>query len=311
MEKKTKYIWYSIAICSLILFFLILLSSVIDVGEKLRNISVVLEILFYVLVVAIVFLGIVNPIRIIVSSPSLKIATSLDQNDPKVYQIYKQVAKNIVKNNDLNEEQTKALTTYKSKEELLISLQIVFQDTVKKQLNGIIIKNAKVVMISTAICQSARFDMLTVFTVNLQMVKQLVIKCGFRPSMKNLSKLTVNVFSTALIAEGLENMRLEDVLPNSTMQVLGEIPFIKPLLSSVLQGIANALMTIRIGCVCRRYLFSDGSVVTKEDIRKQALKEAVKLLPLVLADTITFFPKKIVKFFTSKKKDDEGDLNLA
>lgn len=311
MEKKTKYIWYSIAICSLILFFLILLSSVIDVGEKLRNISVVLEILFYVLVVAIVFLGIVNPIRIIVSSPSLKIATSLDQNDPKVYQIYKQVAKNIVKNNDLNEEQTKSLTTYKSKEELLISLQIVFQDTVKKQLNGIIIKNAKVVMISTAICQSARFDMLTVFTVNLQMVKQLVIKCGFRPSMKNLSKLTVNVFSTALIAEGLENMRLEDVLPNSTMQVLGEIPFIKPLLSSVLQGIANALMTIRIGCVCRRYLFSDGSVVTKEDIRKQALKEAVKLLPLVLADTITFFPKKIVKFFTSKKKDDEGDLNLA
>lgn len=311
MEKKTKYIWYSIAICSLILFFLILLSSVIDVGEKLRNISVVLEILFYVLVVAIVFLGIVNPIRIIVSSPSLKIATSLDQNDPKVYQIYKQVAKNIVKNNDLNEEQTKSLTTYKSKEELLISLQFVFQDTVKKQLNGIIIKNAKVVMISTAICQSARFDMLTVFTVNLQMVKQLVIKCGFRPSMKNLSKLTVNVFSTALIAEGLENMRLEDVLPNSTMQVLGEIPFIKPLLSSVLQGIANALMTIRIGCVCRRYLFSDGSVVTKEDIRKQALKEAVKLLPLVLADTITFFPKKIVKFFTSKKKDDEGDLNLA
>lgn len=311
MEKKTKYIWYSIAICSLILFFLILLSSVIDVGEKLRNISVVLEILFYVLVVAIVFLGIVNPIRIIVSSPSLKIATSLDQNDPKVYQIYKQVAKNIVKNNDLNEEQTKALTTYKSKEELLISLQIVFQDTVKKQLNGIIIKNAKVVMISTAICQSSRFDMLTVFTVNLQMVKQLVVKCGFRPSMKNLSKLTVNVFSTALIAEGLENMRLEDVLPNSTMQVLGEIPFIKPLISSVLQGIANALMTIRIGCVCRRYLFSDGSVVTKEDIRKQALKEAVKLLPLVLADTITFFPKKIVKFFTSKKKDDEEDLNLA
>lgn len=311
MEKKTKYIWYSIAICSLILFLLILLSSVIDVGEKLRNVSVVLEILFYVLVVAVVFLGIVNPIRIIVSSPSLKIATSLEQNDPKVYQIYKQVAKNIVKNNDLNEEQIKALTTYKTKEELLISLQIVFQDTVKKQLNGIIIKNAKVVMISTAICQSARFDMLTVFTVNLQMVKQLVLKCGFRPSMKNLSKLTVNVFSTALIAEGLENMRLEDVLPNSTMQVLGEIPFIKPLISSVLQGIANALMTIRIGCVCRRYLFSDGSVVTKEDIRKQALKEAVKLLPLVLADTITFFPKKIVKFFTSKKKEEDPDLNLA
>ena len=174
----------------------------------------------------------------------------------------------------------------------------------KLSLNKIIINQAKVVLISTAICQSARFDMITVFTINLQMIKQLVLKCGFRPSMRNLSKLTVNVFGTALIAEGLENMRLEDVLPASSLNVLGEIPLIKPLLSSVLQGIANALLTIRIGCVTRRYLFSDGAVVTKEDIRRQALKEAAKILPLVIADTITFFPKKIIRFFLSKKKND-------
>ena len=44
-------------------------------------------------------------------------------------------------------------------------------------------------------------------------------------------------------------------------------------------------------------------------IMKQALKEAAKLLPLVIADTITFFPKKVVRFFTNrKKKDDSSDL---
>ena len=32
--------------------------------------------------------------------------------------------------------------------------------------------------------------------------------------MKNLSKLTVNVFSTALIAEGLENISIEDIENN-------------------------------------------------------------------------------------------------
>ena len=146
--------------------------------------------------------------------------------------------------------------------------------------------------------------MISVFTINLQMIKNLVLKCGFRPTYKNLSKLTVNVFGTALIAEGLENMRLEDILPNSSLNVLGEIPLIKPLISSVIQGITNALLTIRIGCVTRRYLFSDGEVITKEDIRKQALKEAAKLLPLVIADTITFFPKKVVRFFTNRKKVD-------
>ena len=309
MEKKSKYIWYLVAICCLILFALMLISSIIDIGEKLRNIHLAVEIVFYVLVVVLVFFGIINPIRIIVSSPDLAIVTSLDHDDPRIFKVYKRVAKNIIENNQLPEDSAKLLIDYETKEELLINLQYVFQTDVKKDLNRIIINNAKVVLISTAICQSARFDMITVFGVNLQMIKQLVLKCGFRPNMKNLSKLTINVFGTALIAEGLENMRLEDILPNSSMNVIGEIPLIKPLLSSVIQGIANALLTIRIGCVTRRYLFADGSVVTKEEIRRQALKEAAKILPLVVADTITFFPKKIVRFFTNKKKT--GEENLA
>lgn len=304
MNKKTKYIWYTLAICCLLLFALILLSSIIALGERLGRIHLAVEIIFYVLIAVLVFFGIINPIRIIVGSPDLAIVTSLEQNDPKVYKVYKKVASNIANNNNLPDDSLKLLTKYQTKEELLINLQYVFAVDIKKDLNKIIINQAKVVLISTAICQSARFDMITVFTINLQMIKQLVLKCGFRPSMRNLSKLTVNVFGTALIAEGLENMRLEDVLPASSLNVLGEIPLIKPLLSSVLQGIANALLTIRIGCVTRRYLFSDGAVVTKEDIRRQALKEAAKILPLVIADTITFFPKKIIRFFSSKKKND-------
>ena len=304
MNKKTKYIWYTLAICCLLLFALILLSSIIALGERLGRIHLAVEIIFYVLIAVLVFFGIINPIRIIVGSPDLAIVTSLEQNDPKVYKVYKKVASNIANNNNLPDDSLKLLTEYQTKEELLINLQYVFATDIKKDLNKIIINQAKVVLISTAICQSARFDMITVFTINLQMIKQLVLKCGFRPSMRNLSKLTVNVFGTALIAEGLENMRLEDVLPASSLNVLGEIPLIKPLLSSVLQGIANALLTIRIGCVTRRYLFSDGAVVTKEDIRRQALKEAAKILPLVVADTITFFPKKVIRFFSSKKKND-------
>lgn len=308
MQKKTKFFWYTIAIACFLIFALILLSSVLDVGERLRQIHIAVEIVFYVLVLLVVFFGIINPIRIVLTSPSLSIATSLDPRDAKVYSIYKQVAKNIVKSNDLKEENKKLLSEYKSREELLINLQFVFEDEVKKQLNHIIIHHAKTVMISTAICQSARFDMISVFTVNIQMVKDLVVKCGFRPSMKNLSKLTVNVFGTALIAEGLENMRLEDILPQSSMNVIGEIPLVKPLITSILQGVANALMTIRIGCVTRRYLFSDGSVVTKEDIRRQALKESLKILPIVISDTITFFPKRVVRFFTGKKQDVDPDL---
>lgn len=311
MKKKktdrTRFLFYVIAVGCIILFLLMLLSAILNIGEKLRNISEYLEYGFYALFALIFYLAILQPIIIIVTSPSLSIATSLDPTDSKAIAIYKKVAKNIVKSNELPHEEVILLTEYKNRQELLFNLQYVFAKTVKKQLNKIIIHNAKTVMISTAICQSARFDMITVFSVNLKMIKELVVQCGFRPSMKNLSKLTINVFGTALIAEGLENLKLEDIVPKSSMDVLNNIPYLGTVLESVIQGAANALMTIRIGCVCRRYLFSDGSVVTKEDIRREAYKETLKILPLVVTETVSFFPKRIVRFF-SKKKDTEDDL---
>lgn len=304
-SKTSKIFWYTIGSSILIFFLLILISSIIQVGERLRSINQWVEYGFYLISLILFFFGIVNPIRIIVSSPSLAIATSMDTPTHKVFAIYKKMASNIAKNNDLPDDQKQLLLNYKGYQELQYNLQIVFDKSVKNQLNGIIVKNAKVVMISTAICQSSRFDMISVFTINLKMIKELVQKCGFRPSMKNLSKLTVNVFGTALIAEGLENMKLEDVIPSSAMSAIGEIPFIRPLIESITQGIVNSLMTIRIGMVTRKYLFRDGAIITKEDIRRQALRESLKLMPLVLSDTLTFFPKKILRFFTKNPKEEE------
>lgn len=303
MSKISKFFWYMIAICALVLFLLILVSSCIQIGERLRQIHFGVEIAFYVVVFILFFFGIINPIRIIVTSPSLAIVTSVDAPSKKNYEIYQRVAKNIVKNNPLPNDQIAMLENYKTYEELQFNLEFVFDKSIRTKLNNEIIKNAKTVMISTAICQNARVDMISVFAINLKMIKDLVRRCGFRPSMKNLSKLTVNVFGTALIAEGLENMSIDEILPSNVMSQISDIPLIKPLISSVTQGIANSLLTIRIGIITRKYLFRDGNCITKEEIRRQSLKESIKLIPLVIAGTITFFPKRIVRFFTKKKED--------
>lgn len=304
-KSKTKIFWISIAIGCLIVFTLMLLSSVINIGERLRKIHVSVEIAFYVLVFLIVFLVIINPIRIILTSPSFEICTTLDPDSHKVRSVYRAVARNMAKNQNVDEEHRLLLTKYKNYDELQMNMTVVFQDCIKKNLNNIIIKKAKTVLISTAICQNARMDMITVFSVNLNMIKNLVTECGFRPNMTNLSKLTINVFSTALIAEGLESISIDDILPNSVNNALGQIPFIKPVMASVTQGIANALLTIRIGCVTRKYLFRDGNIITKEDIRKSAFKDSLILLPMVLYGTLTFIPKKIVHMFGSKNKENK------
>lgn len=304
-KSKTKIFWISIAIGCLIVFTLMLLSSVINIGERLRKIHVSVEIAFYVLVFLIVFLVIINPIRIILTSPSFEICTTLDPDSHKVRSVYRAVARNMAKNQNVDEEHRLLLTKYKNYDELQMNMTVVFHDCIKKNLNNIIIKKAKTVLISTAICQNARMDMITVFSVNLNMIKDLVTECGFRPNMTNLLKLTINVFSTALIAEGLESISIDDILPNSVNNALGQIPFIKPVMASVTQGIANALLTIRIGCVTRKYLFRDGNIITKEDIRKSAFKDSLILLPMVLYGTLTFIPKKIVHMFGSKNKENK------
>lgn len=304
-KSKTKIFWISIAIGCLIVFTLMLLSSIINIGERLRKLHVSVEIAFYVLVFLIVFLVIINPIRIILTSPSFEICTTLDPDSHKVRSVYRAVARNMAKNQNVDEEHRLLLTKYKNYDELQMNMTVVFHDCIKKNLNNIIIKKAKTVLISTAICQNARMDMITVFSVNLNMIKNLVTECGFRPNMTNLSKLTINVFSTALIAEGLESISIDDILPNSVNNALGQIPFIKPVMASVTQGIANALLTIRIGCVTRKYLFRDGNIITKEDIRKSAFKDSLILLPMVLYGTLTFIPKKIVHMFGSKNKENK------
>ena len=267
-ESKTKFLWYAIAIGVIILFLLMLLSSVLGVGERLRNLSKYVEYSFYVIVVLLVYFLLIRPVHIILFSPTFSVETTLEQSR-KNKKVYKKVGKRLLDHEFITDELKDEIKNNLNKpDELKIVLNKVFNKQIKKEMNKVIRKNAKTVMVSTAISQNGRLDLYSVVVVNIKMIKELVEMCGFRPNMKNLSKLTINVFTTALIAEGLENMDLNDLLPNSTMNMLGEIPLIKPLLSSVLQGISNALLTLRIGIVTRKYLFSDAKEITKSEIRR-------------------------------------------
>jgi hypothetical protein len=307
MKKKdsTKFFWYALSLGFIILFILILLSSILDVGERLRSITPILEYSFYGLAVLLVYLLILRPVHIILFSPSFSVETSLDPDSNHNFLVYKRVAKRLIAQGQLPEEEvTKLKAAMNTSSELRPALYHAYNKVVKKQMNQIIKKNAKTVMISTAISQNGRLDFFTIIVVNLKMIKELVVMCGFRPTFKNLAKLTINVFTTALIAEGLENMDLNDLLPASTMNVLGEIPLVKPVVSSVVQGMSNALLTLRIGIVTRKYLFSDAKEITKEEIRRNALLEAAKMLPSVIGDALMILPKKIGALFKKPVKEE-------
>ncbi len=303
MKKRNKF-WIMIGIGVCIVLLLMIISSVISVGERLRNISKYVEYGFYILSLILLWVLIINPVRIILFSPAFSIITVLDNVESKDYRVYQKVASNMLKNEILTDvEKDNIRANLNKKDELVGIMNKVFDTTIKKEINDIIFKNAKTVMISTAISQNGRLDMLTVLTVNLKMIKDIVLKCGFRPSYPKLGKLSVNVLTTAIIAESLEGLDVNDLFPQSTANLLAEIPLVKPVMNSFVQGISNALLTMRVGFVTRKYLFSDAKHPSKAEIRKGAIKESIKMLPSVVSDVIAYFPNKLLKLFTKKDKE--------
>ncbi|MBN3490655.1 DUF697 domain-containing protein [Acholeplasma equirhinis] len=312
MKKDSSVkLWYLACVGAIILIIMMVTASVLQIGNQLATIHPYVSYGFYVLAVLLTYFLLVRPIVIILWSPSFSIDTTLDKNPKKTYSVFKVVAKRLLDNNDLTQaEKEEIKNAMGDAHKLRDALNHAYNHHIKKKMNAKIREHAKTVMISTAISQNGRLDFITVIVVNVRMIKDLVVMCGFRPSYRNLAKLVVNVFTTALIAEGLENIKIQDVLPQSTMNMLGEIPLIKPVMSSVVEGISNALLTLRIGIVTRKYLFDDAEDLTKEKIRFGALLEAAKHLPMVIADGLMIFPNAVFNMFKPKAKKLE-DLDEA
>ena len=302
--KKRQYFWFTLALGFIILFLLMLLSSVLDVGDRLRIIHPYVSYGFYGLVFILVFILLIRPLYVILIKQTFNIQTSLDEGSN--LRLLKQSARRILNYEFVSDEdKSKIKETLQDGKALIPVLSNVYQGPIKKEMAKRMRHHAKTVMISTAISQNGRLDFITIMHVNLRMIKELVELSGFRPSYQQLAKLSVNVITTALVAEGLENLDISEVLPQSTMNSLSEIPLIKPFISSVTQGISNALLTLRIGIVTREYLFTTSKELTQNAIRKTALLEAAALTPQVVAEGLAIFPSKIFNMFKPKKTKNE------
>jgi len=92
-----KRFWYLIGIGVVILIFFIFISNVMNVGLKLREIHEYLEYGFYALATVLMYVLIINPLRVIMFAPTFSIDALLD--DSKKYRLYKDAAKVLLRTN--------------------------------------------------------------------------------------------------------------------------------------------------------------------------------------------------------------------
>lgn len=306
-KKRKKALWISIFIGIVLIIFILIVSAVLNIGLKLRALHEYVEYSFYGLSGILVFFLIIRPLYIILLSPSFSVETTLDNHRRINHGVYKKVAKRLIESKKLSNESIENLYfSMKDCEELRLSLESCYENDIRPNMNEVIKKHAETVFISTAVSQNGKLDFLSVLFINMRLIKELVVLAGFRPNFKKMAKLTFNVLSTALIAEGLENLDLNQLIPSGTTKVISELPFVKPILSSFTQGISNCLLTLRVGFVCQNYLFSDAKIMTKNKVRKMALIEAIKYLPECTANVMIHFPKKIFTWVKPKREKEDS-----
>lgn len=308
---KRKTFWILIGIGVLLVFLFIFMSNVIDVGEKLRQIHVYVEYAFYGLSALLMYFLILNPLRVILFAPTFSVESIVDED--KNYKIYKKAAKVLLENDELTDDDRVLIkSALGNKTKLREALKSVFEGTIQHKINETIVENAKAALVSTAISQNGNLDQISVIVINLRLIKEIVRLSGFRPSYANLGKLSVNVLVTSVIAEGLEDLDLNELLPTKLTETLTDLPFVKTLSSSVIQGVSNGLLTARVGIVTSKYLFSDNKLLTRKEIRRMAYKESFKLMPRIITEGLSIFPKSVVNIMSKPfKKKSKKQTELA
>ena len=125
---------------------------------------------------------------------------------------------------------------------------------------------AKTVLIITALSQNNKFDSLSVMYMNYRMINDIICASGFSPDNRQMFKIYKKILYTALFAycvsstlnkigsSALGVSGIDDTDGSSIYTLIRRIPIPNKLMGSVIDGILNALMTLRIGYITRTYL---------------------------------------------------------
>lgn len=153
------------------------------------------------------------------------------------------------------------------------------------------IKNAaSTVFVSTAISQSGRLDALAVLAAQVRLIWQIAHLYNQRPAIREMLQLYANVGATTFLAMELDDLdvseQIEPIITNVVgTSFAGAIPGIKIVASiitnSLLDGTANAFLTLRIGIITKQYCRSLVRIERKT-IRRLAGVEAAQMLGAIV-----------------------------
>ena len=282
MKKNKTNPWTIVLMVSLAILILMgLISSALEIGERLGNVHISLEILFYILIAVVILGGVVYPLVAVFFAPifSLKELHNVDGSARQKW--CRRLVDNLLENVELTPEEQEEVKGYlKMEDETDDKLIEFFDRKIAPELNREIFDTARKVFIITAVSQNSVYDMLGMASANFSLIKRLTEICGFRPSNPQVFRLYVRVLSMTLLAGNLEDMDIEELIPMATEGALGKALGI--VAASATQGAVNALTTLRMAAITKNYLLNADVSQTRKELRKKSYAEAFEILKNIL-----------------------------
>jgi hypothetical protein len=147
------------------------------------------------------------------------------------------------------------------------------------------------VFITTAVSQNGSLDGLMVLLAQSKMLWQIARVYYQRPTLRDLATLYGNVASTVFVASQLDDLDLAEQVQPLVSGVLGSAVGAVPglhaasalFVNSVVNGTANAFLTLRVGIIAKRHC---GALVLPErrTVRRLAVSQAAQMLGAIAQD---------------------------
>ena len=301
--KKTQRTssWTIILFISLIILVVMgLVSNALEIGERLGNVHIVLEILFYVLIAVVVLGGIVYPLVGVFFAPIFSLEKLHNADGTARKKWCRKLVDNLLENVELTPEEQEEVKGYLTLQDETDDKLIEFFDRkITPELNREIFDTARKIFIITAVSQNSVYDMLGMASANFSLIKRIVEICGFRPSNAQVFRIYIRVLSMTLLAGSLEDMNIEELIPMVTEGALGKAFNI--VAASAAQGALNALTTLRMASITKNYLLNADVSLTRKELRKKSYAEAMTTLKNIVKQGMDEKIKEPVRHFFDRK----------
>lgn len=273
--QKGKALPKIAAACVAALIALSIVGSALVVGDRLSNANALLGTAYYVVLVVLIAVGIVYPMASVAMRPVFCLYRLQDERG-RANKAWCRRFVACIENADVisPEQQRYARACLESGDQAGTLLASFFVDTFTPAIDAETKKGARKAFLATAVSQSPLVDAVTMLTVGFNVVKAIVEACGFRPSNVALVKLYLRVLGGALIAGGLEEMDIDELMAGllgggSGAHVSGA------LIASAVQGMTNAFLVFRIGTMTKAYICADEGPLTSQEMRRGSYKAAM------------------------------------